>query len=122
MKDVYPEYVEEVEITPIDEEVCAERIISAMDTGKTKAQAVGEVLQGSDDVSTFNRLWKEIEKEGKTLRAISADDFDKEADYKNALNKSASRLNYELWYTGIKAEKQTETFEGLKSKISCDEK
>lgn len=115
MKNVYPEAPPSSSVTPIAENAIVPRIIAQMDAGKTKAEAIGPCLQGSDDVATFNRLWAEIEAEGKALRRVSVESARDETEYRAELAKVAKRLDVDAWIAGIKAEKGAKNFSELKS-------
>jgi hypothetical protein len=129
MKDIYPEAETVVEIEKLDELTVANAIIEQVEAGLTKAQAIGPVLNGSDDVATFNKVWAEIEASAKSLRKISVvktvivkeaegtlgeEDYtpaqtevkDKtEAEYLADLDGVKGYLDRPKWYAGIKEEK-----------------
>lgn len=104
MTNVYPKATNVVEVVPADEAEVATRIIEQMDAGATKAQAIGPALAGSDDMATFNRLWKEIEDEGKRLRAVNPEDSKSDKQYKVALKAEAKWLDVDVWVAGYMAE------------------
>ena len=115
MKNVYPEKQASKNIEGIDKEVAAGRIITAMDSGLSKAQAIGDVLKGSDDIDTFNELWDAIEAEGKALRSVDCSKYETEEEYLE--NLPAKYLDKELWLVGLLDEKGVADWDGLLERL-----
>lgn len=122
MKNVYPEAEPVTPFTPIDSEAAlAARIITAMNNDISKASAIGECLAGSDDVALFNRLWSEIDEEGKTFRAENPKDHATQTSYTTALSVKAVHLDPALFLAGLKDEQGVSTWTDLKSKYASIE-
>ncbi len=105
MSKIYPYKVESVVVELLDKDTVAADIIEKREEGLTKAQAIGPVLNGSDDIVTFNEMWDVVEAERQSLRAINPGAFATEAQYKLAVAEKATHLNPNLWVDGIKAER-----------------
>ena len=84
---LYPKKIDNVEIVKLNRSDVVASVITTMDGGLTKAQAIGIVLNGSDDIDTFNEVWDSIETQGKAARAVSVASFTTDTDYKAAVEK-----------------------------------
>lgn len=117
MANVYPKKKIVKYISPIDENLVALRIIFCMRADKSKAVSIGECLQGSDDIATFNRVWNEIVSEGNSFRSLSPADYKTEEEYKAELTKKKKYLDVDLFIAGIKSESSVDSFKDLKEKL-----
>ena len=70
---IYPTKIEAVEIDKLNEEDVAKDLILQLENGLTLAQAIGSVLNCSDDVQTFNVVAKKIDKATKDMRNVRID-------------------------------------------------
>ncbi len=105
MAKIYPYKTETAVIERLDKSTVAAAIIEKREEGLTKAQAIGPVLNGSDDIATFNEMWDVVEAERLSLHAVNLTAFATEAQYKSALAELITHLNPTLWVEGIKAER-----------------
>ena len=112
---VYPYKADVVVIEPLDKATVAAAIVAQREHGLTKAQAIGPVLNGSNDVAAFNKAWGEVEAERVALRAIATSDYDTEAKYVTDLTKTTSHLDSAKWVAGIKAEQGIMKWSDLQS-------
>lgn len=80
----------------------ATAIIVQRELGLSKAQAIGPVLDGSDDVATFNEVWGEIEAERLSLETVAPSEFATESQFRAALTSRSTYLSPEKWLAGIK--------------------
>ena len=91
----------EVDYVPIllDSQANAvERMLVAMDEGKTKGAVVAAGLDGSDEAGTVADLLKEIEAEVSAMAAIDPATCKDEADYRAKLaDRPVSRLDVDTW-------------------------
>ena len=114
MRDIYPEANIAIEIKKLDKKTVATSCIAQIQAGQTKAQAIGIVLKGSDDVATFNEVWEALVAEGKAMRSVGVEDKT-EAVYKLALVNSCAYLDSTKWYAGLLKEKDVKTYTELKT-------
>jgi len=117
MKNIYPEKIEIEEIKLLNRGEVASEVIKQMKEGKTKAQAIGPVLNGSDDVSTFNLVWDEILSEKQKLSNINPKDFKTQTEYLNALEEVANYLDINKWLEGIKEVNDVSSWGELSTKL-----
>lgn len=117
---IYPRDERKEALDPADRNTLRTRIISAREEGKTKAQAVGGVLNGSHDLAGFDEVWDAIESERKALAAISPAAYDTEAEYNSALTRASTSLDPAKWAAGMLAANGVDTFEDLKAKLTVD--
>ena len=105
MSSVYPRAAVEKAVEAVYPATLAERIIAAReaDPMSSKAQLVGGVLAGSDDVAGFERVWDEVESERAALEAVRVADYATLSKFKTALSKSANRLDVDTWVDALKA-------------------
>lgn len=103
MVKVYPFVEDKVEIVKLDASVVAEKIIVQRELGLTKAQMLGIVLSGSDDVVTFNDVWDKIEAERIAFSKVVV--CDSEAKHKIELNKLREYLDVDVWVAQLKGKK-----------------
>lgn len=133
MSDIYPKVETTVEIKKLDKNVVANACIIQMQAELTKAQAIGPVLNSSDDVATFNEVWDAIVAEGKLMRGVSltktiivkeateetaavTEVKDRtEAEYKEALADCCVYLDSTKWYAGLLKEKDVKNYTELKA-------
>ena len=120
MSSVYPMVAIKKTVEVIDPELCAARIIAhrEADPKASKAQLVGGVLAGSDDVAGFERVWDEVESERVALQAVRVADYDTLSKFKTALSKSANRLDVDTWVSALKAVAGVSTWTELLSLAS----
>jgi len=118
---VYPEAKSVTAVQALDENICATRIIEQRALRKSKAQAAGVVLAGSNDVKTYDKVWDEIEAERKKLRAISPADHTTETKFKEALTVEANHLDVNTWVAGLKDEADVSTWSALKADATPQE-
>ena len=111
MKNVYPEETVKKVIDKLDKKIAVNKIITAMENNLTKAQAIGGVLAGSDDIASFNELWDAIEAEGKAFRSVDCSKYETEEEYLESL--PAKYLDKELWLVGLLDEKGVADWDGL---------
>jgi len=103
-------------IEKLDKATVATKIIDVVEKlGLTKAQAIGPVLNGSDDVQTFNEVWNALEAEKNKMSSVSIIDSKDLTDYKNKLGDGITYLDVDTWYSGILEEKEVGDFDNLKS-------
>lgn len=112
--NIYPKDESAVAPTRLVKEAVATAIIAQMKLGNTKAQSIGPVLNSSDDIATFNEVWAALEAEGKSMRALSPNDFTDKASYKTALGDLLTYASEDDFYIGIKIEKGATNFTELK--------
>ena len=75
-----------------------ERMLVAMDEGKSKGAVVAAGLDGSDEAGTVADLLKEIKAEVKAMAAIDPATCKDEADYRAKLSdRPVSRLSVDTW-------------------------
>lgn len=96
----YPVAVESKEIVPLDKVKAAEKVIECMDAGKSKQASVGIVLDGSNDIASFDAVWDEVLAEKAKLQAVKVGV--KDADYKIELDKVATYADTVKWVTETK--------------------
>ena len=114
MKNIYPEKIEIEEIKLLNRGEVASEVIEQMKEGKTKAQAIGPVLKGSNDVATFNSVWNCIIKEGKHCRSINPADHLRLASYKESMEDGVNYIDVDDFYNGLLEEKDVSSFAQLK--------
>lgn len=115
MQNVYPKAQIKKSIIKLDKATVANDVIAAMNAGLTKAQAIGQVLKGSDDVETFNEVWNKIEAEGLAFRQVNTNSYETLDEYKIALTKATTYLDIDKWYTGFLAESGVASWDELKA-------
>lgn len=113
MSNVYPKKIEVPEVDKLDASVVAASCIEQMVAGKTKAEAIGPVLSGSDDVDTFNTVWDSIIASGQAMRCVNPSEYETEEAYLADLETASGYLNASTWYAGLLAEKEVESFSEL---------
>jgi len=96
---------------------CAARVVDAMDSGLSRAEAAGFCLAGSDAVLLFNQIWDEVNRQVLAARSTNPADYDTVVQYKAALAYAAPLLDAEHWYDGLKAEVGVDTFSELAAKV-----
>lgn len=115
----YPKAPVSVSIVKLDKATVAAAMITRMEAGDTKAQALGPVLAGSDDVATFNEVWAELLAEKIALRAVDATLSSDETAYKVELTKVKTYADVTLFYDGYLAEQEVADFAALKTKLEA---
>lgn len=127
MSDVYPRAESVIEIKSLDKLDVASSIIECIGFGLTKKQMIGKVLNGSNDVYTFNAVYSEVLAEGKKLRKVSLYKPDSEKElrtesgYKKALSAQTVYLDSDLWYAGLKDELGVSSWAALKEKLISED-
>ena len=113
---LYPKAKEESSIEKLDENAVATKIIDVVENkGLTKAQAIGPVLDGSNDVGTFNKVWKELFEKKKKMKSVAIQDTVTKT--KEELSKVSKYLDVDTWYNGLLEENDVSTFTALKEKL-----
>ena len=120
MSKVYPRAPDQApDFIALDSEAaCAARVIQTKEDGLSRAEAAGICLAGSDDVATFNRLWKEVDAQAALARSVSPADHDTVGKFKAALSVAAPLLDSTTWYNGLKAEKKVTSYPDLAAKFA----
>ena len=113
--NIYPKAQAKDEIVKLDKSTVAASIITAREEMMTKAEAIGVVLNGSNDIDTFNIVWDEVEKERCAFRAVRINDFTTADEYKSKLNTLKTYLDVDTWFTGMLAENNAKDWDELQS-------
>ena len=85
----YPETTKKITVKKLDKAIVAERILA--NDGLSKKEVVGLALQGSDDIETFEEVWKELEAESRAMESV--DKELKDIEYKAELEKVQKYLD-----------------------------
>ena len=121
--EIYPRAKSEKAVTPLVKSTVAAAILTILENTnlpeeqRTKAAVIGPVLNGSDDVKTFNEVWDEIKKERDELASIDPSRFKNEGEYKSSLASKKRYLDDTKWTNGMLAKYGAENFGELKSKL-----
>ena len=117
MSSVYPRAATPKAVEAIDPATCAERVIAAREADPcvSKERAVGQVLQGSDDLRTFYRVWGEVEAERLAMTTVYVADYDTLTKFKAALSVEAYYLDVVAWVDGLEREAGVGTWSELKA-------
>ena len=85
----YPKTTKKITVKKLDKAIIAERILAH--DGLSKCEVVGLALQGSDDIETFEEVWKELEAESRAMESV--DKELKDIEYKAELEKVQKYLD-----------------------------
>ncbi len=118
---IYPRDERKADSDPADRNVMVAKIIVAREEGKTKAQSVGEVLNGSHDLAGFDAMWDVIEAERKILLSVNPAAFDTEAGFVAALDERAKHLDTAEWLAGTLAHHDVRDWTSLQAKFASAE-
>ena len=106
----------------IDEAVEAAGIIAQMVAGEDdKIILVSKQLAGRNCINKMNVVYDKVIAEQKALRSVSIAECKTESEYTGKLAEASVYADPAKWYTGIKAEKEVETWEELKGKLEPKE-
>ena len=96
-------------------------IITQRAAGKTKAEAIGLVLNSvtpkSNDVATFNTCWAQVDAEKRACDGVNPVDYETEVAYKTALDTAGPNLSSTTWFTGMKSRYGVASFTALKTAL-----
>ncbi|KKM99006.1 hypothetical protein LCGC14_1152190 [marine sediment metagenome] len=120
MSSVYPRAVQKADVTPLDQAECAQDIIAARggNPEASKAQLVGGILAGNDDVAGFERTWAAVEEERVAMAAVSPADYDTRVEYEAELDKVAVHLDSMTWAGSVILKEGASTWNELQDKLS----
>ena len=123
MSSVYPRAVQKTDVLPVDQADCAAAIIAAREASPkaSKAQLIGGVLQGSDDVAGFERAWGAVEAERVTMDTVNPANYDTRVDYEVELDKIAVHLDSYSYADGVLDKEDVATWNELQDKLSVVE-
>ena len=120
MDGFYPRKTAARAIVPADPGALDVAIVQAIERGETKAQAIGPVLAGSDDVPGFEAAWDRVQVAQDAAAAVNPLDFDDEANYATAVGRTSPVCDGTKWATGLLAKYDVTKWSALKAKLSPD--
>jgi hypothetical protein len=102
MEYFYPKAENKQTVDKLDKNTVATAIEKAVEEDElTKAQAIGPVLNGSDDIETFNEVWNEMYKEKQIMEKTPLEGTEQE--YLDNLASKVTYLDPSKFLSGLKA-------------------